>query len=124
MGTELMHGLSSPDWRLYAGVNWQIGPTYEKKQEVRRIEPKPGALPDEPSEQFVIHDILFEFDSATLVTKGGLRSLNELADHLKKTNYQRLVVEGHTDSIYPTYPYKASRTAADWEVEVTCIFRR
>lgn len=100
VGSEIQHGLSSPDWRIYLGVNYTVGPTFKKKRALKRIPPKPDRLPDEPTEQFVIHDILFEFDSASLVTKGSVESLRKLAQYLKEQpNYKRLVIEGHTDSI-------------------------
>ncbi len=27
-GTEILHGTASPDWRVYAGINWTIGPLF------------------------------------------------------------------------------------------------
>lgn len=100
VGTELQNGLSSADWRIYAGINYTLGPTFEKKVELKKIPQALDRLPDEPTEQFVVHDILFEFDSASLVTRGSFESLRKLANHLKEGGaFRLLIVEGHTDSI-------------------------
>ncbi len=100
LGSELQHGLSSPDWRFYAGLNWVIGPSKKPKEELQPVLLPPPTRPDEPKEQFVVHDILFEFDSANLVSKGSFTSLRKLAGHLTQNGkFRKVVVEGHTDSI-------------------------
>ncbi len=53
-----------------------------------------------PQEKIVIHDILFEFDSDSLVVGGADETLRKLVGYLnQKPAFQRLVIEGHTDSI-------------------------
>ena len=32
--TEVIHGTSSPDWRVYTGLNWVFGPVFSEPQEV------------------------------------------------------------------------------------------
>ena len=39
-GTELMHGVSSPDWRLYAGLNYTMGPGHSKAVAKKRKTPR------------------------------------------------------------------------------------
>jgi len=105
-GTELFHGQSSPDWRVYAGLNWATGPTFAKpapsRSEPTKSAPKtdPFAGPLRAREKIVIHDILFEFDSDNLVLGGTDQTLGRLAAYLnQKPVFTRLIIEGHTDSI-------------------------
>jgi outer membrane protein OmpA-like peptidoglycan-associated protein len=110
-GTELIHGRGSPDWRIYAGLNYALGPTFAKPTEPQKmaIQEQPTALakaqdpfagPPKAREKIVIHDILFEFDSDTLVIGGADNTLAKLVNYLnQKPSYTRLIIEGHTDSI-------------------------
>lgn len=105
-GTELIHGRGSPDWRIYAGVNYAIGPKFSKPQPTKVVpagKPQPQdpfAGPPQAREKIVIHDILFEFDSDDLVVGGANDTLKRLVDYLnQKPAFTRLVIEGHTDSV-------------------------
>lgn len=111
-GTELVHGRGSPDWRIYAGVNWAVGPTFSKPTKPVKTAPQevpsgyatvasdPFKGPPKPVEKLVIHDILFEFDSDHMVLKGSDDTLKKLVDYLNlKPVFTRLIIEGHTDSI-------------------------
>lgn len=107
-GTELIHGRGSPDWRIYAGVNWATGPTFTKPKEKRLSQPAPAGMgtkdpfagPPKAVERIVIHDVLFEFDSDSLVLNGADDTLQRLVSYLnQKPAYTRLIIEGHTDSI-------------------------
>ncbi len=109
-GTELINGRASPDWRIYAGVNYAIGPTFSKrppeKREIGRPTPTehpttdPFTGPPKATEKIVIHDVLFEFDSDTLVIGGAEQTLKKLVDYIQlKPSYKLLVIEGHTDSV-------------------------
>ncbi len=105
-GTELINGRASPDWRIYAGVNYNIGPTFSKRTPTKTDggKPQPGrdpfAGPPRARERIVIHDILFEFDSAELVLDGADENLKKLAAYVMlKPAYKLLVIEGHTDSV-------------------------
>ncbi len=75
-GTELINGRGSPDWRIYAGLNLTVGPTFSKPRPAQRAEDvkstafsksDPFQGPPKAKEKIVIHDILFEFDSDSLV---------------------------------------------------------
>lgn len=95
-GTELYHGSSSPDWRFYTGVNWNIGPLWRKKApgEKKYFDAKPTTR-----EKFVIGEVLFDTGSA-LITDEFREILRELADYLRQPpGFQQLVIEGHTDSV-------------------------
>lgn len=112
-GTELLHGVSSPDWRAYAGINYTIGPKFSKPAKAVNVAPKekpvfkktvkdPFAGPPKAMERIVIHDILFEFDSDHLVVGGADDTLSRLVAYLlRDPQYTKLVIEGHTDSIGP-----------------------
>ena len=103
-GTEIAHGQSSPDWRIYAGLNYATGPKFEQAprvttQEVVPVE-KPFTAEPKAFEKIVIHDVMFEFDSDHLVLGKSKTMLKELADHLKQPPaFTKLVIVGHTDDI-------------------------
>ena len=112
-GTELMHGVSSPDWRAYAGINYTIGPKFSKPVKAVNIKAKekpvfkkttkdPFAGPPKAMERIVIHDILFEFDSDHLIVGATESTLAKLVEYLmREPAYTKLVIEGHTDSVGP-----------------------
>jgi outer membrane protein OmpA-like peptidoglycan-associated protein len=107
VGTELAKGLSSPDWRLYAGLNYAIGPTFSQPVRATRKDPpetvsvkNPFDTEPKTYEKIVVHDIMFEFDSDSQVLGKSKEMLAQLAEHLKKsTGFTKLVVVGHTDSL-------------------------
>lgn len=122
-GTEVFQGTSSPDVRLYAGVNWALGPLWgttepeppssyytdatpegavEEKNftyidDAKAFEATPPAMGAE--ETFLAKSILFEFNG-TRVAPDFHPHLKNLADYLMKgSGFQQLVVIGHTDSV-------------------------
>ncbi len=103
MGSELGSGRSSPDLRIYAGVNYTLGP---KPKKAVIPTPPPKAAPPQPmakpkvKEKIVIHDVLFEYDSSELVVGQAQETLSKLVSYMnQKPTYQKLIIEGHTDSI-------------------------
>jgi len=107
VGTELSEGMSSPDWRVYAGINYSMGPKFDQPARVTAQEPpvtqtqeSPFAGEPKAFEKIVVHDIMFEFDSDHMVLGKAKSMLNDLADHLNKPPaFTKLVIIGHTDSI-------------------------
>jgi outer membrane protein OmpA-like peptidoglycan-associated protein len=105
-GTEVYHGSSSPDWRVYTGVNWNFGPLWygeAKAGEPRRLEADNveyfASKPLTPSEKFVAGDVLFAFNSSEL-SPAFEKILLQLAAYLNMPpGFKSLVVEGHTDSV-------------------------
>jgi outer membrane protein OmpA-like peptidoglycan-associated protein len=102
MGSELRNSVASPDWRIYAGLNWTI-PTGKpsehasKAPEVLQEQPEEEAKPDQV---LVMHEVFFEFDSEELrKTSEGTSFLEELAVSLRSKPYTKLVIEGHTCSL-------------------------
>ncbi|MGE3974160.1 MAG: OmpA family protein [Bdellovibrionales bacterium] len=95
LGTELNHSTSSPDWRVYVGLNYAVGPLFQKSNEPHLV---PLPTDNVKVEQFLSSNIYFEFDSDRMV--GDYAStLEELADHLNKSPFKELHIDGHTDSI-------------------------
>jgi len=102
-GTELYQGAASPDWRVYTGINWAIGPLfgkqYESEPQVAFIEDMDFSANPDGSETFIAKDVLFEFNSDK-VTPDFRATLQRLANYLMKGDgFQSLVITGHTDSI-------------------------
>jgi OOP family OmpA-OmpF porin len=102
MGSELGPGRSSPDWRVYSGLNYTLGP--KPKKVMIPTKPQPAVarpiIAPKPKEKIVIHDVLFEYDSAELVVGQASQTLSKLVSYInQKPAFQRLVIDGHTDSI-------------------------
>lgn len=112
-GTELIHGTASPDWRVYTGINWAVGPLFSKSdQAIVRVEEPVGQNIDEDydedpfevraiplkKETFRGKDILFEFNS-DVIHPDAMNSMKGFVEYLQKSGFVKLVIEGHTDSI-------------------------
>jgi outer membrane protein OmpA-like peptidoglycan-associated protein len=111
-GTEVVHGTSSPDWRVYTGLNWVIGPLFSKPREVfvkmtdqplQSLEDldtgDPFAGSPNVNEAFLARDVLFEFNSDQLQPE-AVDSLKRLVEYLNRPpGFTSLVIEGHTDSV-------------------------
>lgn len=110
-GTELADAIASPDWRVYTGITYAIGPVWGGKKE-RNLEPvEPPPAPAQ--EAFVAHNILFEFNSDEL-NPDSQKTLGELVEYLHKAPFTKLTVEGHTDSVgSETYNMNLSQRRAD-----------
>ncbi|MEZ4741998.1 MAG: OmpA family protein [Bdellovibrionota bacterium] len=104
IASELMHGLSSPDWRLFAGINWTIETKKAPVEPVVIEKPEKfieGPLgPIKKKEVITLHDILFAFNSDKLILRGQNTSVFKLKDQLDAGDgFKRLIIAGHTDSI-------------------------
>lgn len=127
VGSETRSGVSSPDWRVYMGINYAFG--FDESRIINKVvkpKPKPRPRPkrgepplpppppetpkfmpeqDGPQETpggdevFVLRGVNFAFDSASRVLPGTREILNRLGDHLKKTGFEKIIIEGHTDSV-------------------------
>ncbi len=110
---------ATPDWRVYAGINWNAGPLWGAKiarnpspprkavaKVAKPVAPSTEIIPATPApevearETYVLDNILFATDSSTQVIQGAVNELKELVDHLHQIPaWSHLVVEGHTDSV-------------------------
>lgn len=106
VGSELLHGYATADWRAYLGVVTEFGPgksgktVAKKKRKAPKValESYPTDIPTRaPDEVFILRHINFEFDSDYRVLPGAIDELQKLADHLAGKPYEKIVVEGHTD---------------------------
>ncbi len=87
-GTEIVHGISSPDWRVYTGLNFAFGPVFESKRFVKF-----------DAQGRYIGYINFEFDSDRM-TGDYVETLEALATSLRvQGGFRELIIEGHTDSV-------------------------
>lgn len=91
-GTELLQGVSSPDWRLYAGINYAFGPVWDRSPNDVR-----AGRTDGSKSRFTVGNILFEFDSDKMINDYP-KILANLVKELKKEKFKKLTIEGHTDS--------------------------
>ncbi|MGE0174156.1 MAG: OmpA family protein [Oligoflexales bacterium] len=116
-GTELIHGAFSPDWRVYAGLNWtttsevKAAPEPQEIQIIERTETSSSVqnrfestdvnnLPVEKEVTINFGKIYFEVNSATNLLAGHENTLKLLNEYLRKPPpFTKLVVEGHTDSM-------------------------
>ncbi len=123
-GFGILNGSASPDFRVYSGINYVIGPfsfceTTEKPViakveedqspaeailEAEAAPPEPVAEPEEPVEDeevFVIRDVLFDTNKHFLRSEADA-TIRDVAEKLKRpTGFKSVTVEGHTDSRMP-----------------------
>jgi outer membrane protein OmpA-like peptidoglycan-associated protein len=107
-GSQIQKSVASPEWRVYAGINYVFGPLWGKKANAKpyRVNPPPvmaksikPAAPVHEKQLFRVHtDILFDFDSYNIKDDAD-DQLREFALDLQKNGFYSLVIEGHTDSI-------------------------
>lgn len=122
-GTEFLHGISTPDWRIYAGVHRMLDIGSGKKGRVvakkkKRVKKKRKQLAaieedfapeipeefthvelpmDEPLETIVLKDVKFEFNSDFEILEGGITELEKVVERAREIGATKLVIEGHTD---------------------------
>ncbi|HEX4925259.1 MAG TPA: OmpA family protein [Bdellovibrionales bacterium] len=89
-GTELTHGVSSPDWRAYTGLNYTFGPLFGARDEAFREKGSPDRI--------LTHAVLFDFDSDQMIGDYA-QTLGAIARHLRKRSFKKVIVIGYTDSI-------------------------
>jgi outer membrane protein OmpA-like peptidoglycan-associated protein len=92
-GAAILSGVASPDWRLYAGLNYTFGPAWKQEpQTVSRVEPRAQ------TEVFRVGNILFKFNSAEMINDYKI-VLAGLIQELRRKPFKQLTIEGHTDSV-------------------------
>lgn len=116
-GTELISGSATPDWRLYAGINWAIGPRARSAQEAAL----PLRIPPQAKEvRAILRNIHFATDSDQLSSDDEIE-LRALLNQLGTLRFDSIVVEGHTDSVgrlayNQMLSEQRSATVRDWLV--------
>lgn len=91
---EVLSGLASPDFRVYAGLNINLGSVYgpESEPSVEKVRETSREV------EFVAQNLGFESGSDQL-KPAAQKVLDSLASYLKSEGFQKLTVEGHTDSL-------------------------
>lgn len=92
-GTEMIHGAFSPDWRVYAGINYTTQTMPEKKEEAFVFVNR-----SEKEDLLRIPNLQFDFNSDK-ISDGSLYRLQSIFAFLANTEFKRIIVEGHTDSV-------------------------
>ncbi|MEN0060405.1 MAG: OmpA family protein, partial [Bdellovibrio sp.] len=118
LGSQIQRSVASPEWRVYAGLNYVWGPLWKSSKEkpVEKIEPAP--TPEVPvakasSAYRIRGEILFEFNSAE-IKREAYAPLQDLAQELTANGFSALTIEGHTDSLGDeTYNQILSQRRAD-----------
>jgi len=98
--TQLDNSLGGPDWRAYVGMNWAFGAGCEKKAAAPVVSQEPPT-PEKTSTVEAIKldvELLFKWDTEKIDEK-VFDSLDPVFQEAFKRPFDRLVVEGHTDSI-------------------------
>jgi outer membrane protein OmpA-like peptidoglycan-associated protein len=92
-GTELAQGFGTPDWRVYAGLNWTMGPIWRKS-----IPQQVAKAPPARAQKFILTNPRFKFDSEELEPE-SLKEVEQIIEIIAKTPHvEKVVVEGHSDS--------------------------
>jgi outer membrane protein OmpA-like peptidoglycan-associated protein len=113
MGAELTHGTATPDWRVYAGINYAFGPVFGKKG-VSIIAAQIEGDGYSPS-VISLTDLKFGFNSTT-ISDVSILELEELVDSLRTDAklIKKIEIEGYTDSVgSAAYNEKLSQKRAD-----------
>ena len=95
IGSALHHSTSSPDLRLYLGVNWAFKPI----QKLSTQPPSVSIKADTPKiQRYTLGDIEFSFDSARIVP-GALVAVDDILSRIKLGDVKLITIIGHTDSL-------------------------
>ncbi|MGE0632681.1 MAG: OmpA family protein [Pseudobdellovibrionaceae bacterium] len=88
--------LGGAEWRVYAGINWAVGPVCgNEEKQVAIVQP---ATPQDPEVIKIDVEVLFRLNSDELDPE-KMVSIDLVVLEAIKTSYDRFLIEGHTDSI-------------------------
>ena len=100
-GSQLANSLGSPEYRVYAGLNWafltceddlkKISKPIRKQKKKKRRRAKLERVRYNAV-------VLFDFDSAN-VRNGDVPDLNLYFDKIKRKHIKKITIEGYTDSL-------------------------
>ena len=91
-GTEIGNALASPEWRVYTGLNWAIGPVCDDNKEYQKT-----SAVDHDIYTFSA-EVLFDHNSDK-VKEAYMGQIDRLITELMKSNFSKIEVDGHTDSV-------------------------
>lgn len=111
--TQLDTSLGGPDWRLYVGMNWAIGRECENELKQERTPPVKTVIATEPETITLNIELLYGWNADQL-DSSRLELLVPLFKDLREADLEKLVIEGHTDSIgVETYNLDLSQRRAN-----------
>lgn len=93
-GTEIGNAMASPDWRVYTGLNWTLGPVCDTSK---------GWFHRSSGDHEVYTfsaEVLFAHDSDK-IRENYTKEIDSLMAELNKKGFKRIEIEGHTDSVGP-----------------------
>jgi len=91
-GTEIGNALASPEWRVYTGLNWAIGPVCDDNKDIQK-----SSRGDHDVYTFSA-EVLFDHDS-DVVKEAYAGQIDRLMTELLKSGFSKIEVVGHTDSV-------------------------
>ncbi|MBT7609073.1 MAG: OmpA family protein [Bacteriovoracaceae bacterium] len=113
MGAEITHGTATPDWRVYAGMNYAFGPVFGKKGvTVISVESDDNGY---SPEVISLTDLKFNFGK-TIIADESIIELEELVNTLRADAklIKKIEIEGYTDSVgSANYNQKLSQGRSD-----------
>ncbi len=148
LSTEMLQGTASPDWRIYVGLNYALGPLWGGEEEALEEavpempmvattlpptpEPEPPVeLPPEytyaapqKTETFILYNVNFETNSYKNVYGSARRNLAKLAYHANRPpKFKHIVISGHADSTGPAdynlvLSRKRAQVIADYLIKI------
>lgn len=105
IGREIYHGFASPDFRVFIGANWLIGPVSEvgKPAPQAQVVTTPvveTTYEEVPSETIVLNSINFDTKKAQMTPSSRI-SMNGPLEQIRKnsSNFRLIIVEGHADHV-------------------------
>lgn len=117
LATELMQGFGTPDYRIYIGLNYAMGPLWRQAPPPQPAPPVASASKPQPPPEtrtFTLTNLKFKFDS-DILEESSLPELDEVVLFIRELQTYVLVeVEGHTDSLgNDSYNLRLSQKRAD-----------
>jgi outer membrane protein OmpA-like peptidoglycan-associated protein len=100
-GKQIDTSIGGPDWRVYAGFNWAIGPVCNKTPAIEPVAQAIADISNETAQPEVFKlEVQFLFErNSDQVDALRLQSYEATLIDLFSTPYDRIVIEGHTDSV-------------------------
>lgn len=95
--TKLSNAIGNPDWRVYTGINWALGPVCDTQNKVEKIE-IPEVADKKPETYRLSVAVLFDTDSDNI--KGDYASeIDNFITEIQKRGFKNIEIVGHTDSV-------------------------
>lgn len=111
---RLDQALGGAEWRVYAGLNWVIGPVCGDKKVVEVVSSKELGEPELDYEIYKLDvELLFATDSDQIKLE-NFDGLDEVLKPVFEKEFKALLIDGHTDSVGPDlYNLNLSRRRAE-----------